>query len=287
MNDTAPTVKPSGAMLALAAITLVLSAYGLYGLMVDFAAAPWFLALLAIAGLDLTALAAGKHAIDLARDGDSPAVWNLVVIGVALVSAAAQWAHQTLAGAPWIVGLVFAMFPLATVLLFEGTLRRAARLSGRVTGRVAPTRATFELLQWIVYPKATWQAFRISIADRSLGADGAFKVGLLVTAPRPERPAEQRRGVTIDYAQALGLGSALAITGGQPADSPDMTGGQPAGAGGAPVSLASLVRAAMTDDAGNVRELADVTADVRRSRPDASAETVRRAYQREVTNRSA
>src|SRR5438477_643047 len=135
-------------MIALGCITLVLSGWGIYGLVTRYGGMPPVLAVLAIAGLDLFALSAGKHAVDLARDGDSPALWNAITFLVGLVSAAAQYAHIVLSGSPAIVGLVCAMFPIATILLFEGTLRRAARLSGRTTGRVAPPRATFEFLQW-------------------------------------------------------------------------------------------------------------------------------------------
>lgn len=273
---TTPNVKPSGAMLTLGTITLIISAYGLYGLLHDYAGAPALIAALGIAGLDLTALAAGRHAIDLARDGDSPAAWNLVVIMVALVSAGAQYAHQTLTGAPWIVGVVFACFPLATVLLYEGTLRRAARLAGRESGRVAPPRATFELLQWLVYRRATWRAFQLSVADRSLGADGAFKIGLLATAPQPEKPADRRRGVTINYAQALGLGELLAITDGQADTSKDTSDDL----AGRPPAIAQLVRDAVS--AGHTSD-PDVLAHVRETRPDVDPATVRRTLARQLS----
>jgi hypothetical protein len=273
VNNTV-SVKPSGAMIALGCITLVLSAYGLYGLMHDYAAMPAVLAALAIAGLDLFALAAGKHAIDLAKDGDSPAAWNLLVILVGLVSAVAQYAHMALAGAPWIAGVIFAMFPIATVILFEGSLRRAARLNGRETGRVAPARATFELLQWLVYRKATARAFRLAVADRELSADGAFKIGLMtVAAENVERAPAARRQVTIPYAQLLGV--PLAITDGEAdtsAQRPDLGGGQP-------VSVAELVRRAMSEGADNADA---VLAHVRTVKPDASAEAVRKAYGREL-----
>lgn len=275
MSNPSVSVKPSGAMIALGCITLVLSAYGLYRLMVDFADVPPLLAIFAIAGLDLFALAAGKHAIDLARDGDSPAVWNVIVCAVALVAAAAQWGHVALAGGAWIVALVFAMFPIATVTLFEGTLRRAARLNGRETSRVAPPRATFELMQWLVYPKATWQAFRLAVADRDYGADGAFKIGLLATAPRPENPPARRRDVSIDYAALLALrGMPVAITAG-----PDMSGQRPDLSGGQPVSVAELVRRAMSDGADTPDA---VLAHVRKVRPDVDPGTVRKAHTREI-----
>lgn len=271
-------LRPPPAMIALGVITLVLSGYGLYALMVEYGAFPRPLAVLAVAGLDLFAIAAGRHAVALARDGDSPALWLALVVLVVGISAAAQYSHIRLAGGPRIVGVVSAAFPVATVLLFHGSLRRVARLDGRRSHRVAPPRATFEPLLWLVYPRATWQAFKVAVADRSLGAAGAFSIGVAyVTArERAELPPDERRDV--DLWHVLGALSSLpAITGGDAADTPDTSGGRP-------VSVASLVRAAIADGA---EDLDGVTAHVRRTAPAADQDTIRRAYGRELEKRDA
>jgi len=272
-------LRPSPAMLALGVITLVLSGYGLYGLMVTFGGFPAPLAAAAVAGLDLFAIAAGRHAVALARDGDSPALWLALVVLVVGISAAAQYSHIHLIGGPPIVGIVAAAFPCATVLLFHGSLRRAARLDGRRTHRVAPPRATFEPLLWVVYPRATWQAFKLAVADRSLGASGAFKIGIAVTSRERDRADAQEGGRRdVDLWAVLGALSTLpALTGHPPADVPDMSGGRP-------VSTASLVRAAI---AAGCTDLDAVTEHVRRTAPAAPADTIRRAYARATTDEAA
>lgn len=263
-------VRPSAPMLLLGAVTAVLSAYGLYGLMTLSGALPPVLAAAAIAGLDVFAIACGKHAIDLARDGDSPVVWNGLVVAVGALSAAAQYAHVRLVGGPPIAGAVMAAFPAATIALYEGALRRAARLSGRAVGIVAQPRATFELWQWLMFPRAAWLGFRMAIADRGLSSDAAFKLGMIAAA-HTRTPRARRRAWDVDPV------TVLAAVVGAPAITADTSGSDQGSAGGRPVSTAELVRAAI---AGGAETLDDVTAVVRRQRPDAPADTIRRARDR-------
>jgi hypothetical protein len=262
-------VKFSWPMMLLATITLVLSSWGLFELAHVYGSMPAALALVAVAGFDLTAIAAGNHAMKVAEDGDSGGPWALVVVGAAVLSATLQFMHTRLAGQSWAVGVMMAAFPIATVLLFEGTLRRAHRLNGRLTGRVARPRATFELLQWIVYPKATFWAFRTSIADRSLGGNAAFVLGIEATTPRPivvQDDTDNRRQFERDYL----TGQVRELSGSSPADGPES-------AGSAPDTrpLIALVRESL-----QVRgaDLEAVRADVLAIRPDADKDSIRRTF---------
>jgi hypothetical protein len=195
--------KPPLFMMVLAAITLILSSYDLYDLAHVNGRMPVVLALVAVGGADVFAVACGKHALTVASDGDSPFLWNVMVIVAAIASAWMQYERAVINAFPVAVGVLMAMFPIATVILFEGALRRAARINGRIDGRVARPRATFELLQWLIFRKATWAAFRRSIADRSLDSDGAFKLGLLESQPIP-MPEVPRRTIELNYDAILG-----------------------------------------------------------------------------------
>jgi hypothetical protein len=270
--------KFSWPMMILATITLILSSWGLFELAHVYGSMPAVLALVAVAGFDLTAIAAGNHAMTVARDGDSGGPWGLVVVAAAVLSAILQFMHTRLAGQSWAVGLMMAAFPIATVLLFEGTLRRAHRLNGRMTGRVAKPRATFEILQWIVYPKATWWAFRRSIADRSLGGSAAFMLGIQATAPvviETEETDDTRRVFEWDYL----TGEIRELTGSGPADAPESAGPAPESAGPAPDTrtLKALVQKSL-QVRGADRDA--VVADVLALRPGADPESIRRTFRK-------
>lgn len=274
MRKTKPQFsKP---MIALAVITLVLSSYGLYRLAHDFGDMPAFLSLLAVAGFDLTAIAAGNHALTVADDGDSSGAWNLLVIAAALTSAVLQFVHTQLAGQPWAIGVLMAAFPIATVILFEGTVRRVHRLNGRRTGRVAKPRATFELLQWVVYPKATWWAFKRSIADRTLGGNAAFMLGVQATTVvqvEDEETPDTRREFVWDYT-GPDSGRIRELSGSGPADGPDSA-SESAGSGPDTRPLSELVKESL-----QVRgaDLEAVKADVLKLRPAANPDTIRRTF---------
>ena len=106
--------KISPFLATLAIIMLALSSWGLFRLAVDFAHTPTGLAALAVAGFDLFAIACEKHALDLADDGDSPAPWYALLFVVACLAAVMQFGHAILAGWPALLGVMFAVFPLAT-----------------------------------------------------------------------------------------------------------------------------------------------------------------------------
>jgi hypothetical protein len=262
--------KFSWPMVVLASITLILSSWGLFELAHVYGQMPAALAIVAVAGFDLTAVAAGSHAMKVAEDGDSGGPWALVVVAAAVLSSILQFMHTRLAGQSWAVGVMMAAFPIATVLLFEGTLRRAHRLNGRLSGRVAQPRATFELLQWIVYPRATFWAFRASIADRSLGGNSAFILGIEATATiEPEYTPPERREFERDYL-ASGAGRIRELSGSGSADAAESAGPAP---DTRPVT--ELVKESL-----QVRgaDLEAVTADVLALRPGANPDTIRRTF---------
>lgn len=265
--------KFSWPMVVLASITLLLSSWGLFELAHVYGGMPAALAVVAVAGFDLTAVAAGGHAMKVAEDGDSGGPWALVVVAAAVLSSVLQFMHTRLAGQSWAVGVMMAAFPIATVLLFEGTLRRAHRLNGRLTGRVAQPRATFELLQWIVYPRATFWAFRASIADRSLGGNSAFILGIEATATvEPEYTPPERREFERDYSE-VGSGRVRELSGSVPADAPESAGSTPDVR-----TLKTLVKESL-----QVRGADEdaVVADVLALRPDAKDATIRRYFRTE------
>lgn len=271
--------KFSRPMVGLAITTLILSSYGLFELAHVYGAMPAPFAVLAVAGFDLTAIAAGNHAMTVARDGDSAGPWGLIVVAAAGLSAILQFMHTRLAGQSWAIGIMMAAFPIATVILFEGTLRRAHRLNGRLTGRVAQPRATFELMQWLVYPKATWWAFRRSVADRSLGGNAAFILGIeMTTTTEPEYVPPARREFEFDYGQLTG-GGIRELSGSQ-------SGSEPESAGDAPDSrpLTVIVRELLQVSQG---DKAATHAAVMKVRPAANPDTVRRTIQKESGLRSA
>lgn len=270
--------KFSKPMIALAVITLALSSWGLFRLAHDFGAMPTLLAVVAVAGFDLFAINAGNHALTVADDGDSSGIWNLLVVVAALTSALLQYAHTQLAGQPWAVGVLMAAFPVATVILFEGTVRRVHRLNGRRTGRVAKPRATFEPLQWLVFPRATFWGFRRAIADRSLGADAAFMLGVQATTPEEIETGESddtRRRFEWTYDGKPGSsGRIRELSGPDPEPAPESAPTAPDSR-----TVRELVKAFVqvrgADEDG-------VVADVLAVRPDAKDATIRRYFRTEV-----
>lgn len=278
--------KSSWPMIALGIITLVLSSYGLYELAHIYGSQPAGIAVLAVSVFDLFAIASGVMAFRVAKDGDSPAFWNFVVVLVGLLSATLQYARTQLGGQPWPVGVLMAMAPLATLCLFEGTLRRAYRLGGRRTGRVAQPRASFELLQWLIFRKATWEAFRDGVKDRTLSADAAFKLALLrlEDAEDIDWTPPPRREIELDYAEDLS--GRAAITAGIRREIP------PESAGAAEVPpdtrpLSAVVQETLqvtgVDKPGKEAAFAAVTA----AKPAAKPESVRREIRRQTEIRSA
>ena len=277
--------KSSWPMISLGVITLILSSYGLFELAHIFGKMPDELAVLAVAGFDVFAIACGVMAFRVAKDGDSPALWNAAVVVAALLSAGLQYVRTQLGGQPVAVGVMMAFFPLATVSLFEGTLRRSFRLSGRRSGRVAPPRASFELLQWVLFRRATWEAFRDGVRDRTLSADAAFKIALirLETEAEPDWEPERRREVELDYSADLGGRAAITSgsAGGHPEDSAESAG---------PVedvrTVTDIVREKLqvtgVDKAGQAEALTLVLA----AKPSAKESTVRRTIARESAEMS-
>lgn len=278
--------KSSWPMISLGIITLILSSYGLFELAHIFGKMPEALAVLAVAGFDVFAIASGVMAFRVAKDGDSPALWNSAVVLAAFLSAGLQYVRTQLGHQPVAVGVMMGFFPLATVALFEGTLRRSFRLSGRRSGRVAPPRASFELMQWLLFRRATWEAFRDGVRDRTLSADAAFKLALirLETAAEPEWVPDQRREIEIDYTADLRGKAAITSgsAGGYPADTAESAETPPD-----PRPVSALVREFLqvrgVDDAGKAAVMDDVLA----AKPGANPATVRRTIDRESGIRSA
>jgi len=270
MNKT--KIQFSKSMVTLALITLILSSYGLFKLAHDFGAMPSLFAALAVAAFDLTAIAAGNHALTVADDGDSSGVWNLLVIAAAGTSAVLQFVHTQLAGQHWSIGVLMAAFPIATVILFEGTVRRVHRLNGRRTGRVAKPRATFEFVQWVFYPRATMWAMRRSVADRSLGGEAAFMLGVQATTAAQieteDRP-DVRREFEWDYSGPDG-GRIRELTGSGPDSASESAGSGPDNR-----PLVELVKESL-----QVRgaDKAAVVADVLALRPTANPDSIRRTF---------
>jgi hypothetical protein len=281
-----PKAKISWPLVILAGITLVLSSYGLFKLAHDFGHVPTPIALLAVGGFDLTAMAAGHQAMRVAKDGDSPAAWNALLVLAAGLSAVLQYAHTQLANQSWVIGVMFAFFPIATVVLFEGTLRRTHRLNGRRTGAVARPRASFELLQWLVFPRITLWAFRQGVMDRSLSAQALFTLAVVKLTPEEEETVseEKRREIEMDYAETLrGRGQ---ITSGLSGSNPDQTGESADSVRIVPDrrKLTELVAEALqvtgADDESVVAEVSAV-------RPDVKPESIRKAIRTVRTPRSA
>ena len=229
--------RMSPLFLTLAGISLALASWGYFRLFVDFAGMPEWLAAFAVGGLDLAAVLIGKHALDVAEDGDSSAPWNVALIMLVGLGAFAQFSHAMLAGDPLAIGIVSAAFPVVTVLLFEGQLRRLYRLKGRAAGRLAAPRATIDLITWLFFTRLAVRATKLSVLDRGLDAESALAVAEAQLRTEDEEAARPkvRRTMRRTYAKELGSGQFVEIESGQQTDrrihrppSPDDNGGRSA-----------------------------------------------------------
>lgn len=309
-----PKVGP--AFIALACITLALASWGYYDLLAVRGGVPPLLAVFAVAGLDVAAIALGKHALNVAADGDSAALWNLGLLALVGVGAWAQYERARLDGDALVIGVVSAVFPIVTVALFEGQLRRVYRLRGRRAGRVSEPRATQDLVTWLLYPGLAFRATKIGVLDRGLGPDDALAVAQgqrAIAEAAAEAPVPRRRGLTRTYAAELEAAGLVDPDASRdvPARAPlrvpasrvhvppapdsapdddddpddDDLDSDPSrfdtgpGLRPVPTSMAGAVRAAMGRHGSDVTR---VLADVQRLYPQAERDTVRRQVNREL-----
>jgi hypothetical protein len=293
--------KTNPVLIALTVFTIAMSSWGLFRLLVEYADAPPTLALIGVACADLVAVGFGWHALKVSEDGDSSGFWNVAMLAVTMLAAFIQFSHAQLEGWPIALGLFFGGLPIFTVLLFEGQLRRRAKIVGRETGRVAPPRATFEPIMWLLYLREVRLATRIAARDRSLGPDQALQIAEGMLAHREAKlRAEQIRPPAIrDYTaeiawsqpvRELPPGHSVATAPDSVATAPDTA---PVGAEvrGAFEELrdyaehkppvAPIVRAAVEKVGA---DLDAVLSEVRVIRPDVERETVRRTLARIPTN---
>lgn len=207
--------KMSPLFLVLAGITLSLASWGYFRLFTDNAGMPHGLALLSVGGLDLAAVLLGKHALTVAEDGDSSAPWNAALLALTALGSYAQFEHARLAGDALAIGIVSAAFPVVTVLLFEGQLRRVYRLNGRAAGRLAGPRATIDLVTWLFFRRIALRATKLGVLDRGLDSDAAMLLAerqLEIAAENADqRPA--RRALRRTYAAELSDGSVIDLAG--------------------------------------------------------------------------
>jgi len=304
MNSQTDRPKFSPLFFGLAGITLALASWGYFRLFVDFAGMPPQLAVFAVFGLDVAAVLIGKHALTVAEDGDSSLPWNLTLIGLVAVGAYAQFARTVLAHEALAIGIVSAAFPVVTVLLFEGQLRRIYRLNGRRAGRLAPPRATVDLVTWIMYRKLAMRATRLAVLDRGLDTDTALMVAerqLQIEAEASVRPPA-RRIMRRTYASELTGGQLVEIEPGTPPvhrpPSPDNGGGRTAdepdesadNSADEPVSVSDVRQRG--DLARAVDEAREIVGDdpekviriVRMRFPDALPDNIRRTLSRRMAS---
>jgi hypothetical protein len=198
----------------LAGITLALASFGYFRLFVDFADMPAWLALFAVGGLDIAAVLIGKHALTVAADGDSSAPWNAALLLLTGLGAFAQFSHALLAGQPMTIGIVSAAFPIVTVLLFEGQLRRVYRLNGRLAGRLSGPRATMDLVTWLFFSKMALRATKLAVLDRGLDSDSALTIAerQLTVEQQLASLRPNRRTLRRTYAAELSDGQVVDLT---------------------------------------------------------------------------
>jgi hypothetical protein len=281
--------KTNPVLIALTVFTIAMSSWGLFRLLVEYADAPPTLALIGVACADLVAVGFGWHALKVSEDGDSSGFWNVAMLAVTLMAAFIQFSHAQLEGWPLALGLFFAGLPIFTVLLFEGQLRRRAKIVGRETGRVAPPRATFEPIMWLLYLREVRLATKIAARDRSLGPDQALQIaeGMLAHTAARLRAEQIRPPATRDYTAEIAWSQPVReLPPGTPDKASDSV--EPApyteelrdhAAHRPPV--APIVRAAVEKVGG---DLDAVLAEVKVIRPDVERETVRRTLARIPTN---
>lgn len=266
--------KPSPLFYALACVTLALSSWGLFRLFVDYAHMPPALAAVAVGGLDIVAVLCGKQALTVAADGDSSAPWNAALMLFTALGAFAQFAHARLAGDPTVIGITMAAFPVATVLLFEGQLRRSYRLSGRAAGRLAEPRATVDFVTWLFYPKVALAATKLAVLDRGLDSDTALALAERKVELAAQAPAVTRRKMRRSYGELLTGGRLKEIAPVTVEDEPEDV---PAGDVRTRGVLSGAVKAAY---AVHGDDLDAVLSTVRESVPDAKTDSVRRTLGR-------
>jgi hypothetical protein len=282
--------KTNPVLIALTVFTIAMSSWGLFRLLVEYADAPPTLALIGVACADLVAVGFGWHALKVSEDGDSSGFWNVAMLAVTLLAAFIQFSHAQLEGWPIALGLFFGGLPIFTVLLFEGQLRRRAKIVGRETGRVAPPRATFEPVMWFLFFREIRLASRVAARDRSLGPDQALQIAEGMLAHREAKlRAEQIRPPAIrDYTaeiawsqpvRELPPGHSVATAVDSVATAPDTAELRDHAEHKPPV--APIVREAVEKVGA---DLDAVLAEVRVIRPDVERETVRRTLARIPTN---
>lgn len=276
MTTARNRARLSPLFLALAGVTLALSSWGLFTL-AQLGGMPSGLALLAVGGLDVAAVLFGQQALTVAGDGDSSLPWNLGLLALTGLAAYAQLAVHLLRRDPLAVGLVSMAFPVVTVALFEGQLRRRYRLQGRAAGRVAEPRATVDLITWVFYRGLALRATRLAVLDRGLDQDTALMIAERQLAlEQAADAAPTRRRLRRTYAAELADGSVEALDvpstrldvhhppAPEPPDGPDQ------------VRRRGEIAAAVRTSRARVGDvLADVLADVRTSYPDVREDTVR------------
>jgi hypothetical protein len=260
----------------LACITLALASWGYFDLFTRHAGMPPWLAVFAVGGLDLAAVLIGKHALTVAGDGDSSAPWNAALLALTALAAYAQFQHAALNNDATAIGVVSAAFPIVTVALFEGQLRRLYRLNGRATGRLSMPRATVDLVTWVFYRRLALRATRLAVLDRGLDQDTALMLAerqLTLEAEASGRPLERRR-MRRTYARELSGGDLDELDIHQPPGPDDEDNGGGLRRRG---EIAAAVRTAREDVGDN---LPDVLRVVRTRYPDVSEDTVRRTLGR-------
>jgi hypothetical protein len=174
-----PRTRPSAWVLLLGTITLLVGVQGYYDLLVHDARLSPVLGALGVAAWDIAAIALADHALRVASDGDSPWAWNAAVVLDGAAASALQYFAQLRAGHGVVAGAAMACFPVITILLYEAALRRAARLNGRRSAKVAKPRAFQEPMMWVVFPRQSWRAFRLALRDRTLSSSEAFAMAYL------------------------------------------------------------------------------------------------------------
>lgn len=261
----------TAALTALGGVTLILCAWGLFSLLVTYAHMPAPLALLGIAGLDLAAVLAGIHALELAQDGDSPASATFVMTSLVGLSAAAQFLHGRLLGWPLIVSVLAAVWPLVTIWAFESQLRSAYRQARRRAGERDPIRLTTRILRLVFYPGVVWAGLR----QRAVRQELADPFGS-VWAERQSQPAggpPPRVAAVRIHPPEYGH---PALHGQAPSDVRELS-----VASGQTRSVAAAVRAALSEHPD--ADWPAVRAAVRVSAPGSTDDAIRRAYDRAMT----
>lgn len=187
-------------LLILGAMAAAVGGWGMFTVMTEVGQAPAFIAVISIAIFELFAVGLGIHAVKVAGDGDSPFVFNLGIVLIAITAAVVQFVGAIVEGKGVLFGIVMAMAPIAAITLWVVEMRRYFRIRGRAAGTVAQPPATIEPMMWVRFPKQAAAAKRFALVDRTLGADDAMKLGLLATQqkPGPVVPARVARNIAIE-----------------------------------------------------------------------------------------